>query len=68
MKPSDLRRLERVIALADRLIDALDDARMRGVVGDWLNNGRRLRDDLAEFHDWQARRLETERSPKSDAS
>lgn len=59
MTPSDRRRLERLVKTCDRLIDQMADAEMRGLIGDWNAASTRssLRHDLAEFHDWQLRRL-----------
>jgi hypothetical protein len=59
LNAKDARRLKRMLETAAKLIDQIDDMTMRGIIaGDWRGaTGARLRDDLAEFHDWQLRRL-----------
>ena len=58
MTPSDRKRIERVADLAGKLADAIGDAELRGLIGEWKGStGHLLKDDLNEFHDWQLRRL-----------
>lgn len=66
MKPADIRRFERLIAMAAKFSDALGDAEMRGIVDDWKAFGPlKLQDLVNEFHDWQIRKLEAEKRKAS---
>ncbi len=58
MSPADIRRLRALINLAGKLADAIGDAEMRGIVGEWHGKpGAGLKDTLNEFHDWHCTKL-----------
>jgi len=65
----DIKRLRSLINLADRFADALSDAELRGITGDWKAAGNlSLKLLVNEFHDHQCSRLgaaeaETEARP-----
>lgn len=59
--PKQVKRMRRLLVSIDRTIDMMDHPEIAEIVRNW-NGPRNLRDNLAEFADWQSQKL-----PKVDA-
>lgn len=59
MTKTDRKRLSRLIDLVGKTADAIGDAQMRGIIGNWKSStGGSLQEDLNEFHDWHLKKLD----------
>lgn len=56
MEAKQAKRLERLLKSIDRTLKLMDHADVRDLVHGW-NGPRNVRENLAEFADWQAAKL-----------
>jgi len=56
MSPKQTKRLEKLLKAIDRVIDMMDHNDLRPLVDGW-NGPPNIRQNLADFADWQAAKL-----------
>ena len=67
MKDRDIRFMERMLATGEKFIEQMAEARRRDLIGDWngTNRHQTLKQDVAEFVDWQQRRVDNAKAERS---